>query len=1145
MLSIMTKEQLETILKQKEASLQVLIDNSDDVICSIDKNYCLLDFNNMFAKCIDEWQGNAPQKGDYIFDFISNVNKKHFFKKYNRALKGEQFEDTEMSYAKGCFKTSFSPIYDDKDVIGVALVSKDLTEKYNKDKQLEKQEQEFFNNQNKELAALNEEYLTTNEELKEANTMLEFQNKLKEKHSNILKQVANKVSIHKILKGICFYMEMQNSNIKVSILLVSEDKKTLQHGAAPSLPKAYNNEIDGIEIGDKVGSCGTAAYTKQEIVVEDIENNPLWTEFKTLALSYNLRACSSTPIISDKGELLGTFAIYYNYVCKPDINVQNNINYATALTKVAIEHNNYDKEQIIKNKNLNQYVKGMKALYQLVKNKRISLKQAYQKINILTSKALNVARVSIWHYEKEAIYCDDIYMQNSNRHDDGQELKLIDYPIYFKEIESNKYIAADDVFKATETQELAIYNDLSSVTSMLDFKITRGNDFYGVVCLEHTGAKRKWTKEEILFTNIVSDTISKLVENFELNKQNEKLKLTNQLLEESKHIANIGGFSYQQKTGLISPDKAIVNLLKFNKVGFPDTIKEFTKYIYLEDQSKFIKFINIELVNKQRFITFAIENGEEKEMVLRAFVNVSQKLKRLDKITIVIQDITDTNAIVRKLNLAQNLAHLGSWEWDGKKNKLQFSDEFYQILGVNKNTKLTRKIVRKFVHKEDLSLYDNNKQRQHGDVDPVHKEYRILVNGKVKYIKSNTITIKNKKGEVTKYFGTIQDISDRKNIENKLHKAYEQVYEANFNLEIEHLRSMDVLEQCVDAVITVDAKQTVMFCNKAAVNMFGYKRHELLNSHLSTILPNMAKKAHTGYVENNMLRGRKTDKIMAEDLQLERKDGSTFWGVVSVSKSKSEKGLEYTAFIKNVSSRVKGQQKIKEFNNELEHKIKERTADLESYSYSVSHDLRTPLRAIDGYSHLLSENLSDKLDDENKEYLSLISENAGYMSRLIDDLLQFSKVSETKIKKEKIDLHKIVKKVIKNHSSKLLNHKIEFIIHELPNIEGDETMITVMFNNLVSNAIKFSQNKKKSIIEIGHNMKDGEFVFYVKDNGVGFDMKYVDKLFKVFKRLHRHDDFEGTGIGLALVSRIVKKHGGKIWAEGKINKGAIFNFNLK
>jgi light-regulated signal transduction histidine kinase (bacteriophytochrome) len=218
--------------------------------------------------------------------------------------------------------------------------------------------------------------------------------------------------------------------------------------------------------------------------------------------------------------------------------------------------------------------------------------------------------------------------------------------------------------------------------------------------------------------------------------------------------------------------------------------------------------------------------------------------------------------------------------------------------------------------------------------------------------------------------------------------------------------------------------------------------------------------------------------------------------------------------------------------------------ELEAFSYSVSHDLRAPLRAISGFSQAVMEDYAPKLDDEGVRYLGLIQENAHRMGRLIDDLLTFSRLGRQQMTRSKIDIEALSKSVFEELAAQEPGRRIKLTVHPVPPGFGDSSMIRQVLVNLLSNAVKFTRPKEEAQIEFGYLPEKGDGAYYIKDNGVGFDMQYVNKLFGVFQRLHSVSEFEGTGVGLALVYRIITRHGGRVWAEGALNQGATFYFTL-
>ncbi|MGM0378095.1 MAG: sensor histidine kinase, partial [Bacteroidota bacterium] len=252
---------------------------------------------------------------------------------------------------------------------------------------------------------------------------------------------------------------------------------------------------------------------------------------------------------------------------------------------------------------------------------------------------------------------------------------------------------------------------------------------------------------------------------------------------------------------------------------------------------------------------------------------------------------------------------------------------------------------------------------------------------------------------------------------------------------------------------------------------------------------------------------------------------------------KSQKAMLYMVEdLNNITAELKAERRKLEFTNR----------ELEAFTYSVSHDLRAPLRAINGYSNFLIEDYAPKLDEEGKRFIETIRANATKMDRLISDLLNLSRVSRTSLNYSEVDMKATAISIFREIASAEEQRTFDFSVNEMPAVKGDLNLLKQVWQNLIGNALKYSSKSDIKRIEIGtaESENKNEIVFYVKDYGAGFDAKYVNKLFGVFQRLHKEEEFEGTGVGLALVQRIIHRHGGRAWAEGELNKGAAFWFSV-
>jgi len=269
----------------------------------------------------------------------------------------------------------------------------------------------------------------------------------------------------------------------------------------------------------------------------------------------------------------------------------------------------------------------------------------------------------------------------------------------------------------------------------------------------------------------------------------------------------------------------------------------------------------------------------------------------------------------------------------------------------------------------------------------------------------------------------------------------------------------------------------------------------------------------------------------------------------SVSAYRTEEG-HFVAVFDNITERKRAEEGIRQLNVELEQRVVDRTRqleatnkELEAFSYSVSHDLRSPLRAIDGFSRILMEHYGDKLDDEGRRLFGVIRDGSRKMGQLIDDLLEFSRLGRKQLSPSEINMKRMVEEVLGEMQAGS-ERRAKLTLGALPSVCGDVTLIKQAWTNLLDNAIKFSGKREQPVIEVSGHADGAENVYCVKDNGAGFDMQYYDKLFGVFQRLHSAEEFDGTGVGLAIVQRVVARHGGRVWAEGKVNEGAAFYFTL-
>lgn len=344
--------------------------------------------------------------------------------------------------------------------------------------------------------------------------------------------------------------------------------------------------------------------------------------------------------------------------------------------------------------------------------------------------------------------------------------------------------------------------------------------------------------------------------------------------------------------------------------------------------------------------------------------------------------------------------------------------------------------------------------------------------------------------------------------------------------------------------IAIHDKGIILECNLGLAEMTGYSVDELTGGMNGLML--IAEKSR-GLVLHNVESGYEKPY---EAVGL-RKNGDEYPLRLEARNVQYKGRQARTVEFRDITDIKQAQEALIKLNAELESHVRQRTAQLEAsnremeaFSYSVSHDLRAPLRAIQGFGNMLSHDHSGQLDAEGRRLLGVISNQTKRMGKLIDDLLSFSRLGRQTMEAANIDLAEIARHVYAELTAGITDRVIHFECEKTLPVLGDPSMLQVVFTNFLSNAIKFTLPRNPAIIEVGSVYRDKQIIYCVKDNGVGFDMKYADKLFGVFQRLHSIQEFEGTGIGLSMVHRIIQHHGGRVWAESKVNQGATFYFTL-
>jgi len=453
-----------------------------------------------------------------------------------------------------------------------------------------------------------------------------------------------------------------------------------------------------------------------------------------------------------------------------------------------------------------------------------------------------------------------------------------------------------------------------------------------------------------------------------------------------------------------------------------------------------------------------------------------------------------------------------------------------EALGTN-----VREIVAEPDREAALNLIRRIKQ---GDIVKSFELRRVAKDGRILDVWLTTTLLTDEKGKPVAIATTERDITDRNKAEHAIKDKLEDMS-----------RMATVISDSNDAVILHDLDGKILAWNRGAKETYGYTETEALGMNVRDIVAEPDREAALNLIH----RIKMGDIVKSFELRRVARDGRILdvWLTTTLLTDEKGKPVAIATTERDITGRKLAEAEIKKINAELEQRVYERTLqletinkELETFAYSVSHDLMAPLRSIDGFSNLLLKNYSNLLDDQGKDYFRRVMNASKKMGLLIDDLLKLSRFTRVEMKREITDLSSFAKSIAEELQAADPERKATFVIQHGMIENADSDLIQIALQNLISNSWKYCRYKPETEIEFGTIEKEGKRVYFVRDNGAGFDMKYVDKLFGAFQRLHSVTEFEGTGIGLATVSRIIHRHGGRIWAEAVVDFGATFYFTL-
>jgi PAS domain S-box-containing protein len=473
------------------------------------------------------------------------------------------------------------------------------------------------------------------------------------------------------------------------------------------------------------------------------------------------------------------------------------------------------------------------------------------------------------------------------------------------------------------------------------------------------------------------------------------------------------------------------------------------------------------------------------------------------------------------LNEAQYLTRIGSWDWDLIGGKIKWTNEMYRLYKVARNNfEVTFENYMNFVHPEDRKYVNDVFEKARKDKQPFRFDCRIIIGkNEIRNHHSRGEVFTDHNGTPVKMTGTSQDVTEAK-------KA-----------DLELRRMAAIVESTSDAIISKTLEGIITSWNRQAEKIFGYKREEVIGKHISILFP-PDKLEEEDQIVNSIKNGK---PLVNYETERKKKDGTLFPVAITVSPILDEQskisGISKIA--RDITEKKKAEEQLDKYTRELEY----RSEEAQEFSYIASHDLQEPLRTITNYITLFTNDYKGKLDKSADIYIDFIRGAAGRMKNLISDLLEYSKIEKDLLMAE-VDLNVLVKNLLEDMKVQIAEKRATVHVGDLPIIKGHNVRLTSLFQNMITNAIKFHKPNVDPIVEIQSRDLGKEWLFEIKDNGIGIEKTYFQKIFKLFQRLHTRKEYEGTGIGLAYCKKIVELRGGKLWVESEPGVGSTFYFTL-
>ena len=672
-------------------------------------------------------------------------------------------------------------------------------------------------------------------------------------------------------------------------------------------------------------------------------------------------------------------------------------------------------------------------------------------------------------------------------------------------------------------------------------------DGHSMVVLSHWILHRDGNSEPVAILEVNSDITDRKRIEADLRESEERLRL-------AQKAGKIGAFEWNMKTGVNTWSKELEAMYGLPPGGFPGTQKAWESLVHSEDRPHALERVK-----------HSIDTGEPGEAEFRV-VWPDGSTHWLTGRWQVFKDETGSPLCLTGVNIdvtADKKAEAALRESEARFHAIaDAAPVLIWISGPDKQCSYVNKGWLDFtgrtieqelgngwtegVYSGDFDLCLKTYVEAFDKQGPFEMEFRLRrFDGQYRWILDRGIPRLGPDGTFLGYIGTCIDITELK-------QAKETVQESEERLG-------GIISSAMDAIITIDEMQRVTDFNNAAELMFGCAAAAALGQPIDHFIPERFRAKHTHHIRafgDTQVTKRQMGALGT--IYGRRADGNEFPIEASISQLRTHAGKFYTVILRDITDRVRHEEVLQERDHTLttvneslkKHAVAlaEANKELEGFSYSVSHDLRAPLRTIDAFSRIVEEDHGPRLNDEGRRSLSIVRKAVGQAGELIDDLLEFSKLGRQGMSFRVVKMADLAREAAENLRIMREGRQVELTIGDLPACQGDRRFLKLVWMNLLTNAFKYTKNRKEARIDIGWMPDDrsaDSVIYYVKDNGIGFNMAYAHKLFGVFQRLHPREDFDGTGVGLAVVQRIVQRHDGRVWAEGKVDEGATFFFSLR